>query len=149
MKKLIRLLLTIILITAIISCSSESKKSSDETNQKAPTMVRKKRDDGTLSSINPVDEEGYVHGIKVNYYDDGKTIHSKITYLHGRKDGPAIWYFKSGKIYEHTNFFQNWKHGLSKKYYESGELFEEVQYNTGKELPGKKTYDKEGILISD
>jgi antitoxin component YwqK of YwqJK toxin-antitoxin module len=112
-------------------------------------MVKKRREDGTLSSINPVDEEGYVHGVKVNFYEDGVTVHSKITYEHGRKHGPAIWFFKNGKIYEHTTYFQNRKHGLTKRYYESGELKEEVEFNSGEELPGKKKYTKAGELIAD
>ena len=111
-------------------------------------MVKKKREDGTLSSLNPVDENGYVHGVKVNFYDDGLTVHSKITYEHGRKHGPAIWFFKSGNIFEHTTFYQNRKNGLTKRYYETGDLYEEITYEAGEELPGKKTYDKEGNLIS-
>ena len=30
-------------------------------------MVPRRREDGTLSSVSPVDSEGYVHGVKVNY----------------------------------------------------------------------------------
>lgn len=112
-------------------------------------MVKKRREDGTLSSINPVDEEGYIHGVKVNFYEDGVTVHSKVTYEHGRKHGPAMWFFKNGNIYEHATFFQNRKHGLTKRYYETGELKEEVEFNSGEELPGKKKYTKEGELIAE
>ncbi|MCK4746840.1 MAG: hypothetical protein KAT15_07395 [Bacteroidales bacterium] len=146
MKKLVHLLLISALISGTIACDSGSKKGSED--EEKPAMVRKKRDDGTLSSINPVDEEGYVHGVKVNFYEDGKTIHSKVTYVHGRKNGPAIWYFKDGNIHERTNFFQNRRHGITKKYYKSGVLMEEVNYNTGEELPGKKTYNEKGELVS-
>ena len=110
-------------------------------------MIRKRRDDGTLSSLNPVDEDGYVHGVKVNFYEDGVTVHSKVSYEHGRKHGPAIWFFKNGKIYEHTNYIYGRKNGTTKRYYETGELFEEVIFDTGEELPGKKVYTKQGELI--
>jgi antitoxin component YwqK of YwqJK toxin-antitoxin module len=146
MKKTIYLLSILFTIGLMTSCGSGSSESAEENSEK-PEIVRKKRADGTLSSMNPVDEDGYVHGVKVNFYEDGKTVHSKVTYEHGRKNGPAIWYFKSGKVYEHTNFFLNRKHGLSKKYYESGQLFEEVSYNAGEELPGKKTYSESGELL--
>ena len=146
MKKTIYLLSILFTSGLMASCDPGSKKSAEENSEK-PAMVRKKRADGTLSSMNPVDEDGYVHGVKVNFYEDGKTVHSKVSYEHGRKNGPAIWYFKSGKVYEHTNFYQNRKHGLSKKYYESGQLFEEVTYETGEELPGKKTYSESGKLL--
>ena len=97
-------------------------------------MVKRRRDDGTLSSINPVDEDRYVHGVKTNFYEDGKTVHSKISYVHRRKHGPAIWYYKNG---------------LTKRYYDTGEIMEELIYDTGKELPGKKKYTKEGNQIPD
>ncbi len=65
----------------------------------------------------------------------------------GRKHGPAIWFFKSGKIYEHTTYFENKKNGLTKRYYETGELYEETNFEAGEELPGKKKYSKDGKLI--
>jgi len=144
------LIYMLILSLAILSpsCGSGSKKSESSQSEEQSNMVKKKREDGTLSSMNPLDEEGYVHGVKVNFYEDGLTVHSKVTYEHGRKHGPAIWFFKNGKIYEHTTFFQNRKHGLTRRYYESGEIMEEVEFNTGDELPGKKKYRKDGTLKS-
>lgn len=133
-----------ILITA---CNQGTESSDQQSDENTPKVVKKRRDDGTLSSLNPLDEQGYIHGTKVNFYEDGVTLHSKITYEHGRKHGPAIWFFKSGKIYEHTTYYQNRKNGLTKRYYESGELYEETMYDTGEELPGKKVYNKEGALI--
>jgi antitoxin component YwqK of YwqJK toxin-antitoxin module len=130
------------------SCSSGSKETESVQTGEQSNMVKKRREDGTLSSMNPVDEEGYVHGVKVNFYEDGVTVHSKVTYEHGRKHGPAIWFFKNGKIYEHTTYFQNRKHGLTKRYYETGEIMEEVEFNSGEELPGKKEYTKDGKLKS-
>lgn len=132
----------------IISCNQGKETTLQPEEENAPKVVKKKREDGTLSSLNPLDENGYIHGVKVNYYEDGVTVHSKITYEHGRKQGPAIWYFKSGKIYEYTNYYQNRKNGITKRYYETGELYQELTYDTGEELPGKKTYDKAGNLIS-
>ncbi len=144
------LIYMLILCLALLSpsCGSGSKKSESSQSEEQSHMVKKKREDGTLSSMNPVDEEGYVHGVKVNFYEDGLTVHSKVSYEHGRKHGPAIWFFKNGKIYEHTTFFQNRKHGLTKRYYETGELMEEAEFNTGEELPGKKEYRKDGTLKS-
>ena len=135
-------------IIGIGACKSDRSTSQQE-EEDQPKMVKKRREDGSLSSINPVDEEGYVHGVKVNFYEDGLTVHSKVTYEHGRKHGPAIWFFKNGKIYEHTNYYQNRKNGVTKRYYETGELFEETHYDTGEEQPDKKRYTKEGKLIED
>lgn len=148
MKNKLQLLLALSLSILITSCNQGTESSDQQSDENTPKVVKKRRDDGTLSSLNPLDEQGYIHGVKVNFYEDGVTLHSKITYEHGRKHGPAIWFFKSGKIYEHTNYYQNRKNGLTKRYYESGELYEETMYDTGEELPGKKVYNKEGELIN-
>lgn len=148
MKKIFRTILILILTILVASCSQGRENKEQPADENTPNLVKKRRDDGTLSSINPVDEKGYVHGVKVNFYEDGLTVHSKITYEHGRKHGPAIWFFKSGKIYEHTAYYQNRKNGITKRYYETGELYEETTYEAGEELPGKKRYNKAGELIS-
>ena len=142
-------LLVLCLAILMSSCGSGAKENESDQSDQQSNMVKKRRDDGTLSSMNPVDEQGYVHGVKVNFYEDGVTVHSKVSYEHGRKHGPAIWFFKNGKIYEHTTYIQNRKNGLTKRYYETGELMEEVEYDTGEELPGKKEYTKDGTLKSD
>jgi len=148
MKKHFTLLLIFSLSILMISCNQGREETTQTDEADAPQVVKKKREDGTLSSLNPLDEEGYIHGVRVNFYEDGLTVHSKITYEHGRKQGPAIWFFKSGKIYEYTNYYQNRKNGITKRYYETGELYQEITYDAGEELPGKKTYDKAGNLIS-
>ena len=147
MKNKLQLILILSLSILFVSCNQGKKPGDQADDGDTPKIVKKRREDGTLSSLNPVDEEGYIHGVKVNFYEDGITLHSKITYEHGRKHGPAIWFFKSGKIYEHTTYNQNKKNGLTKRYYETGELYEETYFEAGEELPGKKTYDKKGKLI--
>ena len=148
MKKILRPLLILSLSILMVNCNQSQENREQPSDENTPKVVKKRREDGTLSSMNPVDEDGYVHGVKVNFYEDGLTVHSKITYEHGRKHGPAIWFFKSGKIYEHTEFYQNRRNGITKRYYETGELYEEVNYEAGEELPGKQRYNKEGELIS-
>ena len=151
MRRILSLTVITLLSLLMIACNQESKNAKQAEQVEAdnqPKVVKKRNEDGTLSSLNPLDEEGYIHGVKVNFYEDGLTVHSKITYAHGRKHGPAIWFFKNGKIYEYTTYYQNRKHGVAKRYYETGELYEESTFDTGEELPGKKKYTKEGKLIS-
>jgi len=140
-------LLILAMSMGMVACKSDKSPSEQEEDQ--PKVVKKYREDGTLSSLSPVDEEGFIHGVKVNFYEDGLTVHSKITYQNGRKHGPAMWFFKSGKIYEHTSYYQNRKNGITKRYYETGELYEETSYDAGEELPGAKKYTKAGKLIED
>lgn len=147
MKNSIQLLLLLALLLGISSCGSDNKKD-EAAQEEGPSMVKKYRDDGTLSSVNPVDEEGYVDGVKTNYYEDGKTVHSKVTYVHGRKEGPALWYYKNGQVHEHTAFQDGRKQGVTKKYYPSGELMEELTYEQGEVLPGAKKFNKSGTEIN-
>lgn len=146
MRKL-KYLMMMMLMSGIMQACGDNKSGQGSSETDAPGLVRTYRDDGTLSSINQVDEQGYVHGVKVNYYEDGRTIHSKVTYQNGRKHGPAIWYFKNGSVYEHTQYYFGRKNGLTRRYYETGELMEEVTYESGEELPGKKRYSREGTPI--
>jgi antitoxin component YwqK of YwqJK toxin-antitoxin module len=149
MRNPLKTIWLLLFLIGLSACSSPGDGSTETREEDSSSLVKKYRDDGTLSSINPVDEEGYVHGVKVNYYEDGKTVHSRITYDHGRKHGPALWYYKNGQVYEHTNFHYGQKQGLTRKYYDTGELMEELAYEQGEELPGKKTFDKQGALVSE
>lgn len=147
MKKIFHLLVIASLVLGAASCSTGKNDKGSVENDDQSNIVKRRRDDGTLSSVNPLDEEGYVHGVKVNYYEDGKTVHSKVTYQHGRKHGPAIWYYKNGQVYEHTNFHYGRKQGLTRRYYDTGELMEEFSYQQGEELPGKMKFNKAGQQI--
>jgi len=146
MKQTIHYLALILLLTGLFSCGADNKKEAGSQDENS-SLLKKYRDDGTLSSVNPVDEEGFVNGVKTNYYEDGKTVHSKVTYDHGRKHGPALWYYKSGQIHEHTSFYFGRKQGLTKKYYPSGELMEELSYEQGEVLPGTKKFNRQGQEI--
>ena len=148
MRTILLLILILTVPVLIPACHHGKDTGQEQQDENSPRVVRKMNEQGILSSLNPVDEQGYVHGVKVNYYEDGVTVHSRVTYVHGRKHGPAIWYFKSGKIYEETNYYQNRKNGITRRYYETGELYEEITYDTGEELPGKKRYNKDGTLIT-
>ncbi len=148
MRTLLSLILILNATLLVSSCKQGTESVQEQQDENSPRVVRKMNENGKLSSLNPVDEQGYLNGVKVNFYEDGVTVHSRVTYAHGRKHGPAIWYFKSGKIYEETNYFQNRRNGVTRRYYETGELYEETTYDTGVELPGKKRYDKDGTLIT-
>ena len=140
-------LLTALTIISINGCNSgKTDSGSSDTKSK---YIKKYRDDGTLLSITEVNKDNYANGIKVNYYEDGKTVHSKVSYNNGEKEGPALWYYKNGQVFEHTGFKENQRDGLTRKYYKSGTLMAEFTYERGKVMPGIKEYNEEGELITD
>ena len=111
-------------------------------------VVVKKRDDGTISSVNQVDDQNKVHGARVTYYADGKTVYSRTTFTHGIKNGPFIRYYRNGQAFEHTSYAEGEKDGLTRKYYMSGQLMAEFVYDHGIVQPGLKEYTREGTLVT-
>ena len=144
MMKVIYILL-IILIS--FSCNPKAENKVENAIDERSSVVVKKRDDGTLSSVNQVDEMMRVHGVRVTYFADGKTIYTKFTFKHGKKHGPSIRYYNNGQIYEHTSFENGERHGLTRKYYKTGKLMAEFEYYQGIALSGLKEYDKKGELL--
>ena len=141
--------IVIFLLTGLISASCHQ--SGDQ--NLAPEadgieVIVKRRDDGTISSVNQVDNQNRVHGTRVTYYADGKTVYSRTTFTHGIKNGPFIRYYRNGQIFEYSGFEDGNKHGPTRIYYMNGGLTAEFEYDRGIVLPGLKEYTREGTLIT-
>lgn len=149
MRPICSMVLSILLIAGCYSCTQTSEKSDSAVTKKKNKVIREYRDDGTLSTASQVDEKGFAHGIKASYYEDGKSIHSKVSYQHGVKHGPAIWYYRSGKMYEYTSFMDGKRDGVTKKYYKNGQLLSQCEYKEGSILPGLIEYTEDGTRITD
>jgi len=151
MRRLTTIAIPIILAVPMmlgISCSDSKKSGEDMRSDHVPEVIIKKREDGTLSSVNQVDEMGRVHGIRVTYFSDGKTVYSKFAFNHGIKQGPSIRYYRNGQIFEHSSFENGKKHGLSRIYYKNGDLLAECEFENGLILPGLKEYDRDGTVVT-
>lgn len=131
-----------------ISFSRCDQKQKDPVSEDQPEVIVRRRDDGTISSRNQVNEAGKLHGIRVSYYGDGKTIYSKQTFAHGRKNGPANWYYTNGQIFKQSNFKDGKKQGLTRVFYKNGDLSAEYESLKGIVLPGLKEWDREGKLVT-
>jgi hypothetical protein len=140
------ILLACLLGGSLSSCSRSADRKEDASND--PELVYKRRDDGTISSANQVDEMGIVHGIRVTYFRDGKTVSSKRSFNHGFKQGPSVKYYKNGQVFEHSSYENGERHGPHRKYYKSGELLAEYNYENGHALPGLKEYELDGTLLT-
>ena len=130
------------------SCFRSSDIEEESANEDKPEIVIKKRDDGTISSVNQVVDGRIVHGIRTTYYKDGKTIYSKHTFNYGIKQGPATWYYMNGHMFKQTNFMDGKRQGLTRIYYKNGDLLAEFQSEKGNVLPGLKEYNQDGTLIT-
>ena len=145
-------LLNPVLLLLILSVSFSCKRShsGEEVigSESKPETVIKRRSDGTVSSVNQVNDNNRVHGIRATYYEDGKTLYSKQTFSHGKKQGPATWYYKNGQLFKQTNFEDGKRHGTTRVYYKSGKLSAEFESEHGNVLPGLKEYNEDGTLVT-
>lgn len=142
-------LLVILYCLMNISCKPHHGSGQNQSNDPEQNLLIKKRDDGTLSSVNQIDAMGIVHGLRVTYYPDGKTVYSKLTLEHGIKNGPFVRFYKNGQVYEYTGYKDGKKHGHTRKYYKDGSLLAEFEYREGIRLPGLKEYHEDGTLVSE
>ena len=136
-------------IFLMISSCNESKLADEGSgaDSKAETVI-KRREDGTVSSVNQVNANNRVHGIRATYYKDGRTLYSKHTFQHGVKQGPATWYYTNGRVFKQTNFEDGKRHGLTRIYYKDGSLSAEFESENGNVQPGLKEYKKDGSLVT-
>ena len=130
------------------SCKRSSGAEDVISSDKDPETIVKRRDDGTISSVNQVDANDRVHGIRATYYGDGKTLYSKQTCSHGKKQGPAMWYYRNGQVFKQTNFEDGKRHGLTRVYHKSGKLSAEYESDHGNVQPGLKEYNEDGTLVT-
>lgn len=121
-----------------LSCNRDTGSEPAHSGDTEKEVIIKRRNDGTLSSVNQVVENGVVHGLRVTYYSDGKTVHSKLTFNYGIRNGPSIRYYRNGQIFEHTTYRDGKKHGLTRKYYKNGNVMAEFYHEEGNALPGLK-----------
>ena len=140
--------LLLLLLSLSFSCKRSNNVEEDSGSESNPETVVKRRDDGTISSVNQVNENNRVHGIRASYYEDGKTLYSKQTYNRGKKQGPATWYYMNGKIFKRTNFEDGKRDGRTRIYYQDGSLSAEFKAENGNILPGLKEYREDGTLVT-
>ncbi len=137
-----------LMFSVSLSCSrSTNPEEALNSENKAETVV-KRRDDGTISSVNQVNENNRVHGVRATYYEDGKTLYSKQTFSYGKKQGPATWYYLDGKVFKRTNYVDGKRDGLTRIYYKDGSLLAEFEAENGNVLPGLKEYKEDGTLVT-
>jgi len=144
----IRIILLILGMALCFSCQPAKVPDKDSPGEPKAETIVKRRENGTVSSVNQVDENNRVHGIRATYYEDGTTLYSKQTFDHGKKQGPAVWYYTNGQIFKQSNFEDGKRHGLTRVYYKNGDLSAEFESEHGKVLPGLKEYRRDGTPVS-
>ena len=70
-KPVLFCLMLSVVLSVSFSCSRSSDVEDVAASENKPKTVVKKRDDGAISSVNQVDENDRVHGIRATHYEDG------------------------------------------------------------------------------
>jgi hypothetical protein len=78
--------LLLLLISLSYSCKRSNNVEEVSGSESKPETVVKRRDDGTISSVNQVNENSRVHGVRATYYEDGK------------RDGLTRIYYQDGSL---------------------------------------------------
>jgi len=146
-KSFINYISLFLVLSISLSCG-HTPREEDVGSENRPQTIIKRREDGTISSVNQVVDGTLVHGIRTTYYGDGKTIYSKQTFKYGKKQGPANWYYTNGQIFKQSNFEDGERDGLTRVYYKNGSLSAEFESEKGIVLPGLKEYSPDGRLLT-
>lgn len=113
-------------------------------------------------------------GFALKFFDDG-SVHKKMGFHNGKKQGKAWEYFPDGHLRQITHYHQNrvhgkvrnWSgsqghptialrhyhmgkpHGEHKKWYKSGQLFKVMHYNMGKEEGMQQAFNENGSIYAN
>ncbi len=90
------------------------------------------------------DKEFY-DGPVVWYYETGG-IFQKVNYVKGYINGERFVYYKDGKLKVKLNYERGRKNGLSKEYYEDGRLKVQGSYKDNKKVGTWKSYYYKGVV---
>ena len=142
-------LMLFLMFSVCLSCNRSTNQEEVPDIENVAETIVKRREDGTISSVNQVNEFNRVHGVRATYYEDGKTLYSKQTYENGKKQGPATWYYIDGKVFKRTNYKEGKRDGLTRIYYKDGSISAEFEAENGNVLPGLKEYSEDGTLVTD
>lgn len=153
----------IILATlTIYSCTGGAKKSDDGTAESqedvmndSVTVQKRYHSNGNIWMINPAINLNFgvkdakpkwvLHGTKKEFYENRKGVLATTTeYVKGKKQGPSIKYYTSGKPYIEWNYVDGRKEGLVKKFYENGAVMSEVPYKFDMLGTGSQEFNTDG-----
>lgn len=147
-NSMVKAILFLLAPAIVFSCTQATGPKEDDSEIKEMETLVKRRADGSISSVNQVDEEGKVHGIRATYYGDGVTLYSKQTFEHGIKNGPAIWYYTNGQVFKQSNFKEGKRQGLTRVYFRDGGLCAEYESDRGIVMPGLKEFNRDGTPVT-
>jgi hypothetical protein len=93
-------------------------------------------------------KDGKKNGPAIQYYKNGKKA-LEMNYLGGDRDGLSTRYFENGKVSQQTTFVKDKMHGLQKKFRDSGKFLSEATFFNDQPCKGLKEYYNDGTLKAE
>jgi len=148
-KKLFPLKIICVAILMVFPCSCNTPVEDSKVSASNPEtkLITRRRADGTVSSFSEVNEAGYIHGKRLTFFADGKTVSSKLYYKNGSRHGPATYYYKNGQVSLFVEFIDGKREGIARRYYDDGKLLSESIWENDFPMPGLKEYNRDGTTI--
>jgi len=100
---------------------------------------------GVLTSEEPHNEEGELHGEALNYFDNGQ-LETSIMYKDGERHGLLKDYFRNGTLYKTGYMYEGQSVGEWRFYYKDGTLNSTAFFQDGERMGEAVFYDEKGRL---
>lgn len=89
-----------------------------------------------------------VNNVLKTKYSNGAP-RAEIPYKNGKRNGKAIEFYLTGKVFQETDYINGMKHGFARKYYEDAVLLQETPYDSNRVHGIQKKYRKDSMLASE
>lgn len=93
-------------------------------------------------------KDGKRNGPAIQYYRTGKKS-IEMNYVNGERDGLSTRYFENGTIGQQTTFVKDKMHGVQKRFRENGKLLSEITFFNNQPCKGLKEYFNDGTLKTE
>lgn len=105
--------------------------------------------EGNGSAANSEQADGPEDGEQLTHHADG-SVKTRVNYLNGRRNGPALTYYPGGKTVMYSIEYQNGvKHGDNKAFYKDGTPNRVVPFKNGRKNGVEKKYWPNGKVASE
>ena len=81
---------------------------------------------------------GFKEGVCTYYYPNTKQVESTITYVHGKRHGEQMSYYKNGQLH-YKEYWENGQRSESTSYDENGKQLSKTVWHNGKLISEERT----------
>lgn len=158
MKKSIKIILSLCLITGFFSCQVQTitvryeGKLSERYQVKRKTQERhgyhKVYHENRRVSLEETYVDGQLQGSVKTYYEDG-ALESIVNTDQGKFNGSFVYYFNNGNLMQEGYYINDEMSGALRTYYENGQLKEVVTMKKSDEVGPFREYAATGVLLAE